>query len=294
MIRNGGINKFIIKVDTSLDGTIRDWETGQAVMGENNKPLYLANQYTPRWHSTQIATIVALPLRIDDKYNDVPECKVGDELIIHYNVTNAFDEETQKLINEFYYEGERYFYCEPPEIWGLIRGDEIIPFGNRVFLDKIKNEEKVINGIIIPPSLEFDDRHGIVRFFNEQGNGLTKGDKALLIEGGYNEVLVKNKRYLCVYQSTLYGKIEGEELIPYGNFSLVEPEQIKTSLIIPEAASSVKPINGTIRKVGAKTPKHLFVGRRVGFRPARHPMYNGMYILSEDRIHYGEISSHTA
>jgi co-chaperonin GroES (HSP10) len=290
MIKSGGIDKFILKVEK--DNRAKDFETGRAYKGVDGKDIVAVNVNTERWYATQIGTIVALPARITDKHKNIPICNVGDELIIHHNVTTAFDEGSQQLIREFYWEGEQYFHVEPEAIFALLKGEEICPFGNRIFLEPIKNEEQNFSGIIIPPATEYDDRHGVVRYFSEQGNGITEGDKAFFIEGGFYSVLVKNKRWLIPVQSNLYGKVVDDELIPYGNYILVEPEkQVTSSIYIPDEVSSIKPLYGTVLSKGAAAPKYIRIGSKVGFRPANHPKYKDYYILSEDRIHYGQIST---
>lgn len=180
------IYKIFVKIDKRFQDEI---ET------ESGIKLYKDTSFKQEENSTIVGHVVAAP----DKYDrsmGTPDFKAnvmaGDKLYFHFLVT--IDEE-----NRIEVDGEEYWMVDYFNAIALVRGGKIIPVGDYILLEPIKEEIKT--DLIVPDLIDTEKTKGLIVASNDPS--IPEGSVVEYEDVGKFWNVIEGRRLYCMWNQNI-------------------------------------------------------------------------------------------
>jgi len=265
-------NTFIVEVEDR--STIRK-DDGTEILGHNGQPLLTkVHDYNYSENQNRVATLIAAPLRVASNYHSWGILKDGDKVLLHkeaFNPNHKMDDGNYKLSCDF--------------IIAKVEGDNLIPLGDRVFLNKVENTVKQVGLIILPFATEHVPQEGVVKWASQAAKewGIAEGDLAYIQEVARAQIYFNGEYYFTVEKEMLLGKKVDDTLLPYGYYVTVLPEPEPETLIFIPVKRRSNTLKGKVINVGRAT-KYLQDGNNVIYFRLKQLIYGDTLIMREEFI----------
>lgn len=268
------INSFIVDIDEEYSEYLRK-DDGSVVLGLDGQPIKSVSQeFNYAANRNRIATVRNIPFKLEPSYYSYSIVNIGDKVLLHkeaFSPSNKLETGDWKL--------------EPVHIIAKVIGDELLPLGDRVFLDKIENTESKVGSIYLPFAPTHIEQQGVVKWVGDAAYdwGIRNGDTAFMQKMAKAEVHFNGKVYYTVDKEMLFGKKDGEDLHPYGYYVAIEAIPEKESLLfIPEKRKD-NTLKGVIKGYGSATVQ-VDKDQTVLFFRLAHQAYGDLLVMREEYV----------
>ncbi len=262
---------FFVKIEER--DTLRR-EDGTEILGHDGKPLKsVSKDFNYSENQNRVGTVVSIPHKLTQEYKSWGIINKGDSVLLHKEAFSPdFNENGLQRLQAVY-------------IIAKVDGENLIPLGDRVFLNKIENTETKIGSIYLPFATEHIQQEGIVKWASAAAKdwGIAENDVAFMQEVAKADIYFNGERYYTVEKEMLLGKKANDTLEPYGYYVTILPEPEKESLIFIPVKHRENTLKGTTVGVGVKTLE-LKPSNRVVFFRLKQMVFGDLLILREEMI----------
>lgn len=268
------LNSFILDFDTDYNKNLRK-QDGSVVLGIDGNPLVnVSTEFDYAANQNRIATVNGIPLKLEPTWHSHSILNPNDKVLLH-----------REAFNPAYKLESGYLKIEPVHIIAKVVGDELLPLGDRVFLDKIENTETKIGSIFLPFAPTHIQQEGVVKWVSDNAYnwGVRNGDTAFMDKVARAEVYFNGQTYYTVDKEMLFGKKVEDTLLPYGYYVAIEPFPEKESLIFIPEKRKENTLKGSVKGCGV-IANQTSIGDNVIFFRLAHQAYGNLLIMREDFI----------
>lgn len=208
-------------------------------------------------------------------YRTEVEIQEGDKVYFHYN---SLSEETR---HEVLPNGNEVHIIDYHRIFCYVRGIELSACQGYSLLEQVYEDEtetieyegqkmEVVmskSGIILDTKPKKEKQKAVLAYHGKSlkqdpKDDAMPGDYVLLAPNKNFSNHIEGRDYYVTKHNGLYGKIVDDKIIPYGDYVLVKPEFIKTTIHLEEKLRSN---SGRVVRKGPKVPESIEIGDRVHF-----------------------------
>lgn len=189
-----GINQFILDVDRSTEGLLKD-ASGNLIVS-NDKPLFLSTHFEEYRHVTQRGNIHRAPKQVhlfdDHRRQNFYDFKLKDGGVVYFH-HYAVHPDAQITIDE-----KKFYLQEYEQLYAVEHGDEIIPLEEHIFIEPLYETDDDIKkaGVLIKPVPGLLTFHGKLRYINQRCSekyNVKEGDNIIFRSGAEYRMLIKNE-----------------------------------------------------------------------------------------------------
>jgi len=265
-------NNFIVEVEDR--STLRH-DDGTEILGHNGQPLLTkVHEYNYSENQNRVATLKKAPIRVTETYKSWGILKDGDKVLLHKEAFSPNHKQSN---------GDYHLTCD--FIIAKVDGNNLIPLGDRVFLNKVENTVKQVGLIILPFATEHIPQEGVVKWASKAAKdwGITEGDVAYIQEVARAQIYFNGEYYFTVEKEMLLGKKVDDTLLPYGYYVTIFPEPEPETLIFIPVKRRSNTLKGKVINVG-KATEYLNKDNQVLYFRLKQLIYGDLLIMREEFI----------
>lgn len=269
------INAFVVDIDEDYSKYVRKADGSILYGADGNPVLDVSHEFNYASNRNRIATIVEIPFKLLHPYQSYSLLNKGDKVLLH--------KEAFSPANKI--EDTDLWKLEPVHIIAKVNGEELIPLGDRVFLDKIENTETKVGSIFLPFATTHIEQQGVVRWVSDDAYdwGIRSGHTAFMYKDAKADITFNGNTYYTVDKEMLFGQKDGDDLKPYGYYVTVKPHEEKEGLIFVPMRRRDNTMRGDLIRAGRAT-KQVKKGNEVFFFRLSHQSYGDLLVMREDYV----------